>query len=40
MELVRWNPMHDMFGLRNRINRMFNDSFMPTSHGDDSLLTV
>ena len=37
MELVRWNPMHDMFSLRNRINRMFNDSFMPTSHGDDSL---
>ena len=23
MELVRWNPVRDVFGLRNRMNRMF-----------------
>ena len=35
MELVRWNPMHDMFGWRRRINRMLNDSFLPVSEGKD-----
>ena len=37
MELVKWYPMHEMFGLRNRIHRMFSDSFLPNFDGDDGL---
>ncbi len=31
MELVKWNPVRDMFSLRNRINSMFDDFFLPSS---------
>lgn len=34
MELVKWNPMKDVFSLRHRINSMFDDFFYPTSRGD------
>lgn len=37
MELVKWYPMHDMFGLRNRIHRMFGDSFLPAFDSDNEL---
>ena len=37
MELVKWYPMHDMLGLRNRINRMFGDSFLPMFDDDNRL---
>ena len=35
MELVRWNPGHDMLGWRKRINRIFNDAFIPMSAGNE-----
>lgn len=34
MELVRWKPVRDMFSLRNRINSMFDDFFLPSSPMD------
>ncbi len=34
MELVKWNPMKDMFSLRNRINAMFDDFFYPTTRSE------
>ena len=32
MELVRWNPMRDMFSVRNRMNRLMDDFFMPSPY--------
>ena len=32
MELVRWNPMRDMFSTRHRMNRLMNDFFMPSPY--------
>lgn len=32
MELVRWNPMRDMFSTRHRMNRLMNDLFMPSPY--------
>jgi len=29
MELIRWNPMRDMFGMNHRMNRLMNDFFLP-----------
>ena len=29
MQLVRWNPIRDMFGLSHRMNHMFDDFFPP-----------
>jgi len=37
MELVRWNPRRELFGLHNNINRMFNDFFSPTVSTDEAL---
>jgi len=37
MQIVRWNPMRDMFGFRNRTNHMFDDFFYPTHRRDDGL---
>ncbi len=32
MELVRWNPMRDMFSARHRMNRLMNDFFTPSPY--------
>jgi len=37
MQFVRWNPIRDIFSLRNRINHMFDDFFYPIHRGDDSM---
>lgn len=37
MELIRWNPMRDMFGLRHQMNHLFNDVFRPVVRGDEGL---
>ena len=29
MELIKWNPTREMFGLRNRLNTLFDDFFYP-----------
>ncbi len=30
MELIRWNPMYDMFNRRHRMNKMLGDFFYPS----------
>ena len=35
MELIRWNPMRDMFSLRHQMNHLFNDVFRPVVRGDE-----
>lgn len=37
MELVRWNPVRNMFGLRHNLNRVFDDFYFPFSREDDEL---
>lgn len=37
MNLVRWNPMREMETLQNRINRLFDSRFFPTSGLDDEM---
>jgi HSP20 family protein len=38
MELMKWNPMSDFLSLRGRMNRMFDDFFLPsTVNGEDML---
>ena len=37
MELIRWNPMRDMFSLRHQMNHLFNDVFRPVVRGDEGL---
>ena len=37
MELVRWNPIRDMFGLRNHTNRVFGDFYFPTNREEGDL---
>jgi len=32
MELVRWNPMQNMFSVRHRMNRLMDDFFMPSPY--------
>ncbi len=34
MQLVRFNPMREMFNVRNRMNHIFDDFFSPTLKGD------
>lgn len=34
MDLVRWNPTKDMFSLRNHMNRLFDDFFVPAKRED------
>ena len=37
MELIRWNPMRDMFSLRNQMNHLFDDAFGSVVRGDRRL---
>ncbi len=37
MELVRWNPIKDVFSLRNRMNRVFGDFYFPTNREEGDL---
>jgi len=39
MELIRWNPRRDMFGMQHRMNRLMDDFFFPARNVDreDSL---
>jgi HSP20 family protein len=37
MELIRWNPMRDMFSLRHQMNHLFDDVFKPVVQGDSRL---
>ncbi|MEJ2658624.1 MAG: hypothetical protein P8012_15800 [Desulfobacterales bacterium] len=37
MELIRWNPMRDMFGLRHQMNHLLDDVFRPIARDDDRL---
>lgn len=37
MQLVRFNPIRDMFNVRNRINHIFDDFFCTTPKGDEEL---
>ena len=37
MELIRWNPMRDMFSLRYQMNHLFDDVFKPVVRGDSRL---
>ena len=37
MELIKWNPIGDAFGLRNRMNHLFDEFFSPVSRGDRDL---
>jgi HSP20 family protein len=30
MDLIRWNPLNEMVSLRERLNRLFDDSLFPT----------
>jgi len=39
MQLIRWNPIRDMYSFRNQINHMFDNSFYPT-HKDDEELSI
>ena len=37
MELMRWNPMRDVFGFGHRMNHLFDDVFRPVARGDGRL---
>jgi len=37
MELIRWNPMRDVFSLRHQMNHLFDDVFRPVARGDSRL---
>ncbi len=37
MELIRWNPMKDMFSLRHQMNHLFDDVLRPVVRGDSRL---
>jgi len=37
MELIRWNPMRDMFSLRHQMNHLFDDAFGSVVRGDRRL---
>ena len=37
MELMRWNPRRELFGLHNSINRMFDNFISPTVRSDEVL---
>ena len=34
MELIRWNPRRDMFGMQHRANRFMNDFFLPSQNSN------
>ena len=35
MELIKWNPIRDVFSLRHQMNHLFDDVFRPVVRGDD-----
>jgi len=39
MELIKWNPMRDMFGMQHRMHRLMDDFFLPARNlpREDSL---
>jgi HSP20 family protein len=37
MELIRWNPMRDVFSLRHQMNHLFDDVFRPVFRDDTGL---
>jgi HSP20 family protein len=37
MDLIRWNPLNEMVSLRERLNRLFDDSFFPTDWNKDDV---
>ncbi len=37
MNLVRWNPLSEMASMRDRFNRLFDDSLFPVGRGEESL---
>ncbi len=37
MELMRWKPRRELFGLHNNINRMFDNFISPTVRSDEAL---
>jgi HSP20 family protein len=37
MELMRWNPMRDVFGFGHRMNHLFDDVFRPVAREDGRL---
>jgi HSP20 family protein len=39
MELIRWNPMREMFNFRRQMNHWFDDAFSPMV-GDDAKLSL
>jgi HSP20 family protein len=34
MELIRWNPRRDMFGMQHRVNHFMNDFFLPSQNSN------
>ncbi len=34
MELIRWNPMRDVFGMQHRMNRLVDGFFLPSQNPD------
>ena len=39
MQLVRWNPMNEMFSFRRPLSRVFDDFFLPRTNTEDGTLT-
>ncbi|MGA7145359.1 MAG: Hsp20/alpha crystallin family protein [Desulfobacterales bacterium] len=37
MELIRWNPMREMFNVRRQMNHWFDDAFSPMARDDAKL---
>ena len=37
MQLIRWNPIREMYNFRHRINHMFDNVFYPAREGDEAL---
>jgi HSP20 family protein len=37
MNLVRWNPLHEMASIRDRFNRLFDESLYPAGRSEEAL---
>jgi len=37
MQLIRWNPIREMYNFRHRMNHMFDNAFTPTLKEDEAL---
>lgn len=37
MQLIRWNPIREMYNFRHRMNHMFDNTFAPTLEGEEAL---